>query len=198
LLYSGCFDHQARITNLHLIFGFANRYGFKVETIFLAFSLYHRVAFAPEFAKHSLTLQAVASLFVAAKYEEIAIPKVEVFARCDPRIDPNDVLKVESEILLHLNFNLSFPNVLQFIDLLRVRYNLDRPVRDKLISICYKSLNSLALWQERGSLLAMACLYVLQPELELGQSRSQELLAELKWRVAELAKVGVATGAALA
>lgn len=52
------------------------RYGFKVETIFLAFSIYHRVAFAAEFQKHSMALQAIASLFVAAKYEEIAIPKV--------------------------------------------------------------------------------------------------------------------------
>lgn len=75
LLYSGCFDHQTRISNLHLMFGFCVRYGFKVETIFLAFSIYHRVAFSPEFQKHSLSLQAIASLFVAAKYEEIAVPK---------------------------------------------------------------------------------------------------------------------------
>lgn len=67
--------------------------------------------------------------------------------------------------MLHLNFNLSLPSALQFIDLLRVRYNLDRSTRDKLISICYRSLNSLALWQERGSLLAMACLHVLRPDL---------------------------------
>lgn len=87
-LYSGHFDHQARITNLHLMFGLANRYGFKVETIFLAFTLYHRVAFAQEFSHLPLSLQAVASLFVAAKYEEIAIPRVEMFARCDPKIDP--------------------------------------------------------------------------------------------------------------
>lgn len=179
------------------MFGLATRYGFKVETIFLAFTLYHRVAFAQEFVHLPFSLQAVASLFVAAKYEEIAIPRVEMFARCDPRIDPEAILEVESQILLHLNFNLGLPSALQFIDLLRVRYSLDRSTRDRLISICYRSLNSLALWQERGSLLAMACLHVLRPDLELGQSRSVELQGELKWRVAELVRVGVNVAAAL-
>jgi hypothetical protein len=104
------------------------------------------------------------------------------------------VLRVESQILLHLNFNLSFPTVLHFVDLLRLRYNLERPAREKLISLCYQSLNSLVLWQEKGSLLAMACLHLLHPELELGQSCCEEFSAELRWRVAELVRVRVAQG----
>ena len=114
-----------------------------------------------------------------------------MFARCEAGLEAEDVLRVESQILLHLDFNLSFPNVLHFIDLLRVRYNLPAALRERLIAICYRSLNSLALWQERGSLLALAALHVLLPEVEVGQSQSEELGAELKWRVAELARVGV-------
>lgn len=80
--------------------------------------------------------------------------------------------------------------MLHFIDLLRLRYSLDGSVREKLIALCYKSLNSLALWQERPSLLAMAALHLLCPHVDLGQSRSQELQAELQWRTAELLRVG--------
>jgi hypothetical protein len=44
------------------------------------------VVFSPEFHRHCQSLQAISALFVAAKYEEIAVPKVEVFARCDQRM----------------------------------------------------------------------------------------------------------------
>lgn len=108
---------------------------------------------------------------MAAKYEEIAIPKAEIFARYvqEDGVSADSVLEVEAEILLHLNFNLSLPTVLHFIDLLRLRYGLDSSVREKLITICYKSLNSLSLWQERPSLLAMAALHLFSPSLDMGQ-----------------------------
>jgi hypothetical protein len=83
---------------------------------------------------------------------------------------------------LALDFNLGFPTVLQFIDLLILRYGLQSCHREKLIDLSYLSLHSPMLWQDRGSILALACIRIAYPYIPL--MSSEELSSELSWRTA--------------
>lgn len=42
----------------------------------MALGIFHRIAFDKEFETYSNSLKAIISIFIAAKYEEIAIPKI--------------------------------------------------------------------------------------------------------------------------
>lgn len=58
----------------------------------------------------------MACLFIAGKYEEVATPKIKkIIGLCDRLYDCDDVLKMESEILLEFNFQISQPSLNWFI-----------------------------------------------------------------------------------
>ena len=70
-------------------------------------------------------------------------------------------------------------------------YHLSAAYREQLINVCLVSLGSLSLWQGRSSLLALAAVHMVCPELDLGQCTSVDLAMELRWRIDELRQMGV-------
>uniref|UniRef100_A0A8R7U8K1 Cyclin-A3-1 n=1 Tax=Triticum urartu TaxID=4572 RepID=A0A8R7U8K1_TRIUA len=86
------------------------------DTLYLAVSYIDRFLAASVVTRDKLQLLGVASLFVAAKYEEIHVPKLDKFSDItDGTYTNQQVVKMEADILKYLNFQMGSPTVRTFL-----------------------------------------------------------------------------------
>ncbi|KAM3230266.1 hypothetical protein ACQJBY_060828 [Aegilops geniculata] len=86
------------------------------DTLYLAVSYIDRFLAASVTTRDRLQLLGVASLFVAAKYEEIHVPKLDKFSDItDGTYTNQQVVKMEADILKYLNFQMGSPTVRTFL-----------------------------------------------------------------------------------
>ncbi|XP_020178035.1 G2/mitotic-specific cyclin C13-1 isoform X1 [Aegilops tauschii subsp. strangulata] len=87
-----------------------------VDTLYLAVSYIDRFLTASVITRDRLQLLGVASLFVAAKYEEIHVPKLDKFSDItDGTYTNQQVVKMEADILKYLNFQMGSPTIRTFL-----------------------------------------------------------------------------------
>lgn len=113
------------IIKIHMIFGFLE------ETLYLTLYIIEKYQFlAQQGSPHSEELQllAITSLFIAAKYEEIVIPRTVYYSlQTDGNYSINDIINFERIILRTINYDLSFANPLNFLRRLTLVDNFDLP-----------------------------------------------------------------------
>lgn len=86
------------------------------ETLFLAINLMDRFLADNAVATNKLQLLAVTALFIAAKFEEIHLPKLEEYAYItDGAATKQDIKTAELYMLTKLEFNVGWPNPLNFL-----------------------------------------------------------------------------------
>lgn len=90
--------------------------GFRYETLFLTIYLIDKFCSKRTVCKSQYQLLAMACLFIAGKYEEVDTPKLrKIMTLCGKLYECKDVLDMESEILLELNFKISQPSLNWFV-----------------------------------------------------------------------------------
>jgi cyclin B len=68
-------------------------------------------------SREKLQLLGVAALFIASKYEEIYPPQLKDFVDVtDKTYTKADILEMEGKIILSLDFNLTIPSSLRFLE----------------------------------------------------------------------------------
>ena len=88
------------------------------QTLFLTVNIIDRYLEQVPVPRTQLQLVGIASLFVASKYEEIYPPDLKEFVKCcDHTYSADQIIEVESHIILILNFNLVFTSAYQFFEL---------------------------------------------------------------------------------
>ncbi|XP_078432313.1 cyclin A2;4 isoform X2 [Wolffia australiana] len=86
------------------------------DTLYLTVSIIDRFLSDNFIERQKLQLLGITSMLIASKYEEICAPRVEELCiMTDNTYTRNDVLRMESEVLSHLNFHLSVPTVKTFL-----------------------------------------------------------------------------------
>lgn len=86
------------------------------ETLFLAINIMDRFMSVEVVQIDKLQLLATGSLFIAAKYEEVFSPSVKNYAYyTDGSYTEDEILQAEKYILTILNFDLSYPNPMNFL-----------------------------------------------------------------------------------
>ena len=106
------------------------------ETTFLTANLIDRFLECEKITKGKLQLVGVAALVIASKYEEIYPPDIKDFIHVTEKtVSKDEILKMESQILNKLKYELSGPSILRFIE----RYS-------KLVSTPPDQLFNLALY----------------------------------------------------
>lgn len=86
------------------------------ETLFLAVNIIDRFLSNKVVMLDKLQLVGVAAMFVAAKYEEVFSPHVQYFRHvADDGFTEDEILKAERYILATLDYNLSYPNPMNFL-----------------------------------------------------------------------------------
>lgn len=88
------------------------------ETLFLTAQIIDRFLSKVEINRNKLQLVGVAALFIASKYEEIYPPELKDFVYItDKAYSKADILQMEKEILVELNFDITHPSTLRFLEI---------------------------------------------------------------------------------
>ena len=86
------------------------------ETLFLAVNIIDRFLSAEVVALDRLQLVGVTAMFIASKYEEILSPHVANFSHvADETFSDKEILDAERHILATLEYNMSYPNPMNFL-----------------------------------------------------------------------------------
>ncbi|KOG96409.1 B-type cyclin CLB5 DI49_5566 [Saccharomyces eubayanus] len=86
------------------------------ETLFLSINLMDRFLAQNKVTMNKLQLLAVTSLFIAAKFEEVNLPKLAEYSYItDGAASKNDIKNAEMFMLTSLGFNIGWPNPLNFL-----------------------------------------------------------------------------------
>lgn len=131
------------------------------ETLLLAINLMDCFLTEEDIGVDKLQLLATGCLFLAAKYEEVWSPTVKNYAYVtDGASTVEDILGAEKFILKTLNFNLSYPNPMNFLRRISKADNYDintRTMGKYLLEITVMDYNFLG---TRPSLCTAAAMYV--------------------------------------
>lgn len=101
------------------------KYKLRAETLFLAVTILDRFLARKQVSRKKLQLVGVVSTLIAAKYEEIYPPKLGEFLQVsENKFSEQAVLKMEKEVLQSLEFKITIPSALRFLQ----RYKRLSPV----------------------------------------------------------------------
>ncbi|OJD28225.1 G2/mitotic-specific cyclin-B [Blastomyces percursus] len=86
------------------------------ETLFLTVNIIDRFLSAEVVALDRLQLVGVTAMFIAAKYEEVLSPHVANFSHvADETFSDKEILDAERHVLATLNYDISYPNPMNFL-----------------------------------------------------------------------------------
>lgn len=86
------------------------------ETLFLAVNIVDRFLSAEVVALSRLQLVGATAMFIASKYEEVLSPHVANFSQlADEAFSDKEILDAERHVLATLNYDISYPNPMNFL-----------------------------------------------------------------------------------
>jgi len=95
------------------------------ETLFLTINILDRYLSLQSIHRKYLQLLGVTSMFISCKYEEIYYPKIKDFIyMTDNAYNKDEFIKMENDVLKKLEFNLSFPTILKFLEIFKEKLNV--------------------------------------------------------------------------
>ncbi|KAK5159622.1 hypothetical protein LTR04_004997 [Oleoguttula sp. CCFEE 6159] len=139
------------------------------ETLFLAVNIIDRFLSAKIVQLDRLQLVGVTAMFIASKYEEVLSPHVQNFRHvADDGFTEAEILSAERFVLAALNYDLSYPNPMNFLRRISKADNYDiqtRTLGKYLLEISCLDYRFIA---HKPSLIAAASMYLARLVLERG------------------------------
>ena len=109
------------------IISLQNKFFIKTNTLFLTINLIDRYLSKKSILRTKFQLLGVASLFIAYKYEEINMKKIDDFVNLAAgAFNKYEILEMEKNIIDLVEFNLDLPLCNDFFDLLSTVYKFDK------------------------------------------------------------------------
>lgn len=140
------------------------------ETIFLAINIIDRFLSARVVTLEKLQLVGITAMFIASKYEEVLSPHVSNFKHvADDGFEEEEILKAERFVLQALNYDLSYPNPMNFLRRISKADNYDIQTRTLGKYLLEISLLDHNLMAYRPSHIAAASMYLARLILERGE-----------------------------
>lgn len=140
------------------------------ETLFLAVNIIDRFLSEKVVELDKLQLVGITAMFIASKYEEVLSPHVENFKRItDDGFSEAEILEAERFLLSTLNYDLSYPNPMNFLRRVSKADNYDiqsRTIGKYLMEI---SLLDHRFMAYRPSHCAAAAMYLARLMLDRGE-----------------------------
>ncbi|EEP80530.1 G2/mitotic-specific cyclin-B [Uncinocarpus reesii 1704] len=139
------------------------------ETLFLTVNIIDRFLSIDMVALDRLQLVGVAAMFIAAKYEEVLSPHVAMFSHvADETFSDKEILDAERHILATLNYDISYPNPMNFLRRISKADNYDVHTRTFGKYLMEISLLDHRFMCYRQSHIAAAAMYFARLILERG------------------------------
>lgn len=93
------------------------------ESLFLTINMIDRYISRKQVLRSKLQLLGVSALLIACKYEEIYSPELRDFVYItDKAFSKSEIIQMEQDILLTLNFDVTVPSILRFLELFALQY----------------------------------------------------------------------------
>lgn len=115
-----------KIKTFETIFNLCTYFGLKSRTFFTANNIFDRYYhFSDDHKNESMTLMAIASFFLAAKFEEIYPPSIsDVCKILNHKFSAEGIFEMEGKILLVLQFNMIYVSPLDTMELIANQWEL--------------------------------------------------------------------------
>lgn len=140
------------------------------ETIFLAINIIDRFLSARVVELEKLQLVGITAMFIASKYEEVLSPHVQNFKHvADDGFTEDEILKAERFVLAALNYDLSYPNPMNFLRRISKADNYDIQTRTLGKYLLEISLLDHKFMRYHPSHIAAASMYLARLVLERGE-----------------------------
>ena len=140
------------------------------ETLFLAVNIIDRFLSAKVVQLDRLQLVGITAMFVASKYEEVLSPHIANFRHvADDGFTETEILSAERFILSTLNYDLSYPNPMNFLRRISKADNYDIQSRTLGKYLMEISLLDHRFMSYRPSHLAAAAMYLARLILDRGE-----------------------------
>lgn len=140
------------------------------ETIFLAVNIIDRFLSARVVELDKLQLVGITAMFIASKYEEVLSPHVQNFKHvADDGFSEEEILKAERFVLAALNYDLSYPNPMNFLRRISKADNYDIQTRTLGKYLLEISLLDHRFMKFNPSHIAAASMYLARLILERGE-----------------------------
>lgn len=137
------------------------------ETLFLAVNIIDRFLSTKIVELDRLQLVGVTAMFIASKYEEVLSPHIHNFKHvADDGFSEEEILKAERYVLAALNYDLSYPNPINFLRRISKADNYDIQTRTVAKYLLEISLLDHRLMQYHPSHLAAGAMYLARLILE--------------------------------
>lgn len=131
------------------------------ETLFLTVNIIDRFLSRRAINPNKLQLVGITSMFIAAKYEEVFAPSINQFVYIsDGSYTYDEIIKAERFILANLNFDLQYPNPLNFLRRISKADNYDNVTRTMGKYLMEISLLDESFISHPPSLIAASAMYV--------------------------------------
>ena len=143
-----------------------NKFYFKEETLYIALNIIDTYLSLKKIKRCNLQLLGVTALFIACKQNEIIFRRLKEYAYItDNAYNTEDIINMENDILKTIDFNILFPSVLSFYDILSYKFGINNKKKDKseynlglfLIQSFYMSSKSLKYF---ASTIASSAMYI--------------------------------------
>ena len=140
------------------------------ETMFLAINIIDRFLSARVVELEKLQLVGITAMFIASKYEEVLSPHVQNFKHvADDGFSEEEILKAERFVLAALNYDLSYPNPMNFLRRISKADNYDIQTRTLGKYLLEISLVDHRLMSFHPSHIAAASMYLARLILKRGE-----------------------------
>lgn len=139
------------------------------ETLFLAVNIVDRFLSSKVVMLDKLQLVGVTAMFIAAKYEEVFSPHVQYFRHvADDGFTEEEILRAERFVLSTLDYNLSYPNPMNFLRRISKADQYDFQTRTVAKYLMEISLLDHRFMEFMPSHVAAAAMYLSRMMLERG------------------------------
>lgn len=140
------------------------------ETMFLAINIIDRFLSARVVELEKFQLVGITAMFIASKYEEVLSPHVSNFKHvADDGFTEEEILKAERFVLQALNYDLSYPNPMNFLRRISKADNYDIQTRMLGKYLLEISLLDHRFMEYHPSHIAAASMYLARLILERGE-----------------------------
>jgi len=140
------------------------------ETIFLAQNIIDRFLSIRTVALVKFQLVGLVALFIAAKYEEVVCPSVSSFLHMsDGHYSDEEILSAERYVLKQIDFNLSYPNPINFLRRISKADGYDIQTRTVAKYFLEMSIVERKLMASPPSMIAAASMWLARKVLDRGE-----------------------------
>ena len=138
-----------------------HKFQFKEETLFMTILIIDRYCTIRQILRVNLQLLGITAMMIACKHEEIDLPKIEDFIYItDNAYTKNDIVKLENNILIALNFELLYPSALRFFEYLSLNFNFDKKAICMGKYLMESFLLDIKYVKYKASVISCACAYI--------------------------------------